>query len=138
MSMSKQIYAPESSAAQTAPVDHSITLGVTITSKRQPTGTEGIYSTDHLPRGGDLWVLGPPPQTSALPRSCDGLFEAPREAGWKTEPLRVREAAGSQEFKSLMLCAYGLTSPLLSHSTSNTKQEEEERTWNANHGIPYE
>lgn len=111
---------------------------MTITSKRQPTGTEGIYSTDHLPRGGDLWVLGPPPQTSALPRSCDGLFEAPREAGWKTEPLRVREAAGSQEFKSLMLCAYGLTSPLLSHSTSNTKQEEEERMWNANHGIPYE
>lgn len=95
-----------------------------ITSKRRLTGTEGIYSTDHLPRGGDLWVLGPPPQTSALPRSCDGLFEVLREAGWKTEPLRVREAAGSREFKSLMLHAYGLTSLLLTAPpTQNRKRK---------------
>lgn len=65
------------------------------------------------PRWGALWILGPPPLTSALPRAFDGLFEAPpREARWKTEPLRVRDAAGSQGFKSLMLRAYGLTSPL--------------------------
>lgn len=77
-----------------------------------------------------------PTTTRALPRSSDGLFKGPREARWKTEPLRVRDAAGSQGFKSLTLHAYGLTSPLLSHSTSSTKEEEEGRTWNANHGIP--
>lgn len=93
--------------------------------EHSPRAPEGIYSIDHLPRGGDLWVPGPPPLTSALPRSFDGLLEAPREARWKTEPLRVRDAAGSQGFKSVLLSAYDLTSPLLSHSISTTKQEED-------------
>lgn len=38
-------------------------------------------------------------------------LKPPREARWKTEPLRVREAAGSQRFKGVRLCAYGLTIP---------------------------
>ena len=80
---------------------------------------------DHLPRGGELWAPGPPPPKSALPRSFDGLFKGPRDQG-KTEPLRVRHAAGSQAFKSVRLSAYILTSPLLSHSISTTKQEEDE------------
>lgn len=94
--------------------------------RKQPRGPEGVYSTDHLPRGGERWVPGPPAPTSALPRPFDGLFKAPRETRWKTEPLRVRHAAGSQGFKSVRLSAHGLTSPLLSHSISNTKQEEDE------------
>ena len=52
--------------------------------------------------------------------------QSPQETRRKTEPLRVRRAAGSQGFKTVRLSAHGLTSPLLSHSISITKQEEEE------------
>lgn len=89
------------------------------------------------PKGRRLWAPGPPPPTSAHPRSSDGLFRAPREAIWKTEPPRGKDAAGSQGFEGVMLSAYGLTSPLLSHSSPTAKQEEDERRWNANHGIPH-
>lgn len=90
-----------------------------------PRAPEGITQlTTSL--GEETWgVPAPPPLTSALPGSFDGLLEAPREARWKSEPLRGRDAAGSQGFKSMMLGAYGLTSPRVPHSASTTQQEED-------------
>lgn len=51
------------------------------------------------------------------------------------EPER-EDAAGSQGSEGLLLRAYGLTSPLPSHSTSTTEQEEDGRPWNAHQGVP--
>lgn len=55
----------------------------------------------------------------ALPRSFDAPFQDLGGGdGRKAEPLRARDAAGSQGWRSLAVSAYGLTSPLPSQSTS--------------------
>lgn len=80
------------------PSRHSVVRSVEISSRKEPLGTGRYLLNRPPPKGRRLWVLGPPPLTSAHPKSFDGLFGASREARWKTEPLRGKDTAGSQGF----------------------------------------
>lgn len=113
---------------------------LSLSGRKQPMGTRRYLLQLTTSLGRRPVGARTPPLTSALPRSCDGLSEAPREVRWKTEP----ESEGCSWFSGVQerdaLCLWINQSTSFSQHLRHKTGRGRERFPNhdlANHAIPY-